>query len=107
MLRLATILATERGVKVCALIHDALLIEGTADGIGAEAAKASRAMREASELVLPGFPLRTDAKVVRHPDRYTDPRGKQMWERVEGLLAGLGVDGSDGITRDTPLGYRR
>jgi hypothetical protein len=86
MLRLATILATERGVKVCALIHDALLIEGTADGIGAEAAKASRAMREASELVLPGFPLRTDAKVVRHPDRYTDPRGKQMWDTVWGLM---------------------
>ena len=32
MLRLACCLATERGVEVCAPVHDALLIEGDADG---------------------------------------------------------------------------
>lgn len=47
------------------------------------------AMREASELVLPGFPLRTDAKVVRHPDRYADDRGRVMWGTVQGILDGL------------------
>jgi hypothetical protein len=107
MLRLACCLATECGIEVCAPVHDALLVEGASDGIEDVVARTQQAMREASELVLPGFPLRTDAKIVRHPDRYTDPRGRYMWERVEGLLAGLGVDGSDGITRDTPLGYRR
>jgi hypothetical protein len=44
-------------------------------------------MREASEVVLAGFPLRTDAQVVRHPDRYTDERGRRMWEAVDELLA--------------------
>src|SRR5262249_34365810 len=44
------------------------------------------AMREASELVLPDFPLRTDAKLVRYPDRYSDPRGTKMWGTVLGLL---------------------
>jgi hypothetical protein len=49
------------------------------------------AMREASELVLPRFPLKTDAKVVRNPDRYSDDRGRRMWETVSGLLATPGT----------------
>ena len=45
------------------------------------------AMREASELVLPGFPLRTDANIVRYPDRYSDPRGTRMWDAVRKIVA--------------------
>jgi hypothetical protein len=86
MMRLACCLATERGLAVCCPVHDALLVEGPADWIADVAAEAQRAMREASELVLPGFPLRTDAKIVRHPDRYLDERGRRMWETVWGLL---------------------
>ena len=40
------------------------------------------AMAEASTLVLAGFELATDVKVVRWPDRYADPRGVEMWNRV-------------------------
>jgi len=87
MLRLACCLATERGIMVCAPVHDALLVEGPADGIEDTVALTQAAMREASELVLPGFPLRTDAKVVRHPDRYQDERGRRMWDVVQRLLA--------------------
>jgi DNA polymerase-1 len=35
---------------------------------------------------LPGFPLRTDAKIIRYPDRYMDERGRSMWETVLPLL---------------------
>ncbi len=45
------------------------------------------AMREASAVVLDGFELRTDAEIVRHPDRYSDGRGRRMWELVTGILA--------------------
>jgi hypothetical protein len=31
--------------------------------------------------------LRTEAKLLRHPDRYSDPRGKVMWDRVMQLIA--------------------
>jgi hypothetical protein len=86
MMRLACCLATERGLAVCCPVHDALLVEGPADAIEAVVAETQRAMREASELVLPGFRLRTDAKIVRHPDRYTDERGRRMWDTVWGLL---------------------
>jgi DNA polymerase I-like protein with 3'-5' exonuclease and polymerase domains len=86
MLRLACCLATEQGIAVCAPVHDALLVEGPADGIEGVVARTQDAMREASELVLPGFPLRTDARVVRWPDRFTDERGRRMWESVSALL---------------------
>src|SRR5262249_7002010 len=87
MLRLACCLATERGITVCCPIHDALLIEADADAIDGAVNETQRAMREASELVLPGFPLRTEAKIVRHPERYVDEeRGRRMWETVWKLV---------------------
>jgi hypothetical protein len=89
MLRLACCLATERGITVCAPVHDALLVEGSIDEIDAVVEATQSAMREASELVLPGFPLRTDAKVVRYPDRYRDERGGKMWDMVWDLMAEL------------------
>jgi hypothetical protein len=44
------------------------------------------AMREASQIVLNGFELGTDANVVGHPDRFMDERGAVMWRRVMTLL---------------------
>lgn len=93
MMRLAACLATERGLRVCCPVHDAFLVEAAEVEIDAEADRMREAMREASELVLPGFPLGTEAKVVRHPDRYADPRGGRMWETVQGILAGLYENG--------------
>src|SRR4051812_7490526 len=46
MLRLACCLATERGINVCAPVHDALLVEGSADDIDAVVARTQEAMRE-------------------------------------------------------------
>jgi hypothetical protein len=86
MLRIACILATERGIRVCAPIHDALLIESEADEIGDAVAAMQAAMREAGEIVLSGFRLRTDAKIVRYPDRYFDPRGERFWRTVWELI---------------------
>jgi hypothetical protein len=35
---------------------------------------------------LPGFPLKSDAKVISYPNRYIDQRGIQMWDEVMDLL---------------------
>lgn len=86
ILRLACCLATERGIRVCAPVHDALLIEAPADRIDEEVRSCQEAMREASEIVLSGFPLRTDAYIVRYPDRYIDERGVDMWDMVMELI---------------------
>jgi len=48
-----------------------------------------KVMQEAGEIVLDGFQLRTDAKIVRSPDRYRDNRGKVMWQTVVELCGGL------------------
>lgn len=89
MLRLACCLATERGINVCAPVHDALLVEGPAAGIEAIVARTQDAMKEAGAIVLDGFELRTDAKIVRYPDRYFDDRGRAFFERVMELLEAL------------------
>jgi hypothetical protein len=86
MMRLACCLLTEEGIEVCAPVHDALLVTGPIDQIKAIAARTHRAMRRASEYVLPGFALRSKVKIVKHPDRYSDKRGRAMWETVQRLL---------------------
>jgi len=80
MLRLAVILAHRRGVEICAPVHDALLIEADAANIDEAVRVCQDAMADASALVLAGFLLRTDAKIVRAPQRYSDERGTRLWE---------------------------
>ena len=100
MLRLACCLATERGIEVCAPVHDALLISAPLERLDADVARMQDAMREASRVVLDGFELATDAGVVRYPDRYRDERGAVMWQRVMALLdrAEAGADGVVALT---------
>jgi DNA polymerase I-like protein with 3'-5' exonuclease and polymerase domains len=90
MLRIACCLGTERGVEICAPIHDAVLICAPLERLEEDVARMQAAMAEASRAVLGGFELGTEAHIVRHPNRYMDPRGKTMWGRVCGLA--LGVD---------------
>ena len=86
MLRLACCLATERGVEICAPVHDAVLICAPLNRLEDDVARMRAAMAEASRVVLAGFELRTDATLIRHPDRYSDSRGRVMWERVMSLI---------------------
>jgi hypothetical protein len=86
MLRLGCCFATERGVEVCAPIHDAILITAGEREIDAAVATAKAAMIEASKIVLGGFELRVEVKIVRYPARYVDKRGREMWNTVMRLL---------------------
>ena len=85
VLRIACILATRRGIKLLAPVHDAVLIEAPLDRIEADVALMQEIMRRASRIVLNADPagtheLRTD------PERYSDPRGAAIWARVLELL---------------------
>ena len=84
---------TESGLNVCAPVHDAVLIEAAEYEIEQAVAEAQALMQQASEIVLGGFPLRTDAKIVRHPHRYSDDRGVRLWELVCGILAEFRASG--------------
>ena len=88
MLRLACIMAMQAGIQICAPVHDALLIEAPLDILDETVAKIQQIMKEASAIVLGGFELTTEAKIVRYPERYMDLRGIQMWNTIM-KLAGL------------------
>jgi hypothetical protein len=87
MLRLACCIATERGIEVCAPVHDAALICAPLDRLEADVERMRQAMAEASRIVSNGFELGTDVKIVRYPDRYMDERGTVMWDRVMKLIS--------------------
>ncbi len=89
MLRLACTLVTEAGITICAPVHDAILIEATIENIDDAVARTQTLMAIASEQVLGGkFRLRSDAEIIRVPDRYSDERGAAMWATVCMLLNG-------------------
>ena len=88
MMRIACVLAVERGLKLSAPIHDALLIESPNDQINADVAKLKECMSEASEGILgSGKICRVDADIVKYPNRYMDEQGQEMWDKIMMLLA--------------------
>jgi DNA polymerase-1 len=89
MLRVAVALLYEAGIKVCAPVHDAVLIEVDEVSCEAEVSKAQDVMQQASEIVLGGFKLRSDAKIIRFGERYIDPRGEFMWTKILQILERL------------------
>jgi len=86
MLRIACIFLTEAGIRVCAPVHDAVLIELPLVGLEQGIAKAQGLMRQASSAVLGDFELGSDAKIICYPDRYMDERGQVMWDTVMTLI---------------------
>jgi hypothetical protein len=86
-------MACDAGLMVDAPIHDALLLEGSLAEIGTQEAPGPHVKRllavmgDASEVVLgAGNRVPVDHKIVRWPDRYSDPRGRQMFETVKAEL---------------------
>ncbi len=86
MLRFAIRFAQEQGVRVCAPVHDAILIEAPTESIADAIEHAREAMAEASELVLDGFRLRTDVERVDFPNHYKGKDPSNIWELVERVL---------------------
>jgi len=85
-MRIAAIGATEAGIEVCAPVHDAFLIAAPLERLDADVEQMRSIMSAAGRVVTGGLDIRTDAKVVRWPDRYMDERGKEMWGRVMAAL---------------------
>jgi len=93
LLRLACCMAAERGMRVCAPVHDALLIEAPLEELDAAVDDVQAVMAEASAIVLSGFRLRSDASLIRFPERYVDPRGVVMWNTVERVIRAVDPQG--------------
>jgi DNA polymerase I-like protein with 3'-5' exonuclease and polymerase domains len=98
MLRLAAIEARFRGVEICALIHDALLIQAPIRGILRAIEKTKEAMTVASRTILGGYTLRVDCgddklvsgevvrgDITRYPQRFYSEDGLDFWNRIRKL----------------------
>ncbi len=86
MLRLAICYMTEARIKVCAPVHDAVLIEAPLAELEVTVALAREYMALASRQILHGLELRTEVVYVRYPDRFSEASGSGMWETVLQLL---------------------
>jgi DNA polymerase I len=85
MMRLAACFTVAAGVELVATVHDALVIEADASELEDAVRATQAAMDRASSIVLGGFVLRTEAKCIRHPGRFRDPRGG-LWDVVQRLV---------------------
>ena len=81
MMRVAAIGAMLAGIKVCAPVHDAFLIAASRQRLEQEVEAMRDTMTKAGQLVC-GVPVRTEAKLIRYPNRYMEERGIAMWNRV-------------------------
>ena len=88
MLRLACCLITEQGIRVCAPVHDALLIEAPLDELEDVVLKTQETMVQASRKVLGGFKLRSEAKRFPYPEHFQNEKGESMWRTVWDIING-------------------
>jgi hypothetical protein len=90
--RLAYVWGTRHGLNLIGPVHDAVLLEAPEDRIEVDAALMQEIMRRSSRVIFNPtadgtFELRTSVKIIRYPDRFTDPRGTELWDTVLKLLA--------------------
>lgn len=88
ILQICCVYLIERGIRVLGTVHDALLVEAPVNEIDAKTKQAQDIMEQVSEGIL-NFRLRTDAKIVKYPERYSDKRGEEMWNTITSLLDGI------------------
>ena len=87
MMRLACTRVVEQGIRLCAPVHDALLIEAPLERLDEHVSETREAMIWASSMVLGGPACKVDADIYRYPDRYMDAkRGAVMWNKVMAAL---------------------
>ena len=76
----------QAGISCHAVVHDAFLVSDSVDQIEVTVAKTRLCMAEASQIVLGGHALKTDAKTFSHPQRFQENRGIEVWEMLQGDL---------------------
>ena len=80
-MRVAAILAHDRGLQVLGTVHDSIMIEADSDDVERSADLLTQCMQEATENVL-GMPSGVDICSAVYPFRYRDKDGEADWERA-------------------------
>lgn len=83
ILRVACILLMEHNIKILAPVHDAILIECDEEKAEENIKLTQKLMSEASEIILGvGNRIKTEADVIKYPERYSDSRGVETWNKI-------------------------
>lgn len=83
ILRLSCVRLMEAGVKICAPVHDAILIEAPRHVLHEHVELSKSIMQQACRDLLGGQACRVDAALIEPPGRYMDAkRGLAMWNTV-------------------------
>jgi DNA polymerase I len=83
MMRLAACLATEDGLQICCPVHDAFLLQSPIETIEKDVERLQKHMDTASKFIFQNaLVVRSDVKIILHPNRYEDKRGKKTWKTV-------------------------
>ncbi len=83
ILRLSCVRLMDAHVKICAPIHDAILIEAQLESLDAQVELARGIMEQACRDLLGGHPCRVDVDLIKSPERFMDmKRGLVMWNTV-------------------------
>ena len=90
ILRVACMYADDDGLRVCAPVHDALLVLVPIDKLDEYTARTRSVMERASVDVLGGFKLRIKVKSAPYPQHYADKAGEKMTAIVDRLLRKMG-----------------
>lgn len=85
ILRIACILGWERGVTICAPLHDAVLIEADERDVAAVIKRMEGAMIDASVAVI-GRPLGVSHEIITRETAWVSPKARPMWDRVMNIL---------------------
>jgi hypothetical protein len=81
MLRSAMIMLEAAGIRVCAPIHDAVLVECPEGEVEATIARVREIMTKAAEHLM-GVAPRVDVRLIPFGERLVEDRGVAMWDRV-------------------------
>ena len=82
LLRLACCMITESGIRICATLHDALLIELTNQKLHDQVELAQRLMAEVSRVVLFDSEVRTTCRSRDFPCGSTEAGGPATWKTM-------------------------
>jgi len=86
MLRFAVINADAAGVKIVAMVHDALLIEAPVDEIDRHIELTVKAMNDASSVLLDGLVLHTDVEVIMPGERFVSGDALDKWNEINKMI---------------------
>jgi hypothetical protein len=92
LMRVAAIALTEAPIRVCAIVHDAFLIEAPTAELDAVINFTEQTMRRAGEELL-GVTIRTESSPTHYPDRFRDEKGGfDTWQQVDNWISQIGDD---------------